>query len=600
MIFLTRWLWVALALLAFTTAGCAGMPKRPESIARGDYSSVREYVSRLARHEMKKKDVTGLSIALVDDQRVVWAEGFGFADEANKIPATPETIYRAGSISKLFTATAAMQQVEQGKLDIDRPLSACLPEFSIKSRFAASAPITPRSIMTHHSGLPSDLAKGMWTRNPEPFENVVKRLREEYVANPPDFVFSYSNVGVTLLGHVLEKVSGRDFAAHLEASVLAPLGMTHSSFATGPDRSALGAKAYNRGEEAEEFSLRDVPAGGLNTTVLDLSRLIQMVFAGGKSGERQIIKPETLAEMLRPQNTAVPLDLNFRVGLGWMLSGLGGIDIKNAGPVAHHGGATLYHRAQLIALPEQKLGVVVLSNSATAGQVVNNVATETLKLALEAKSGIRQPEKTDAAKGEGSMSQEALQAYEGRYATIAGVVPVSKKSDYLRAEAFGASFRLVPRPDGLLGMRYKLLGLIPISLGELDHIGLSLAKVADREILKARSGDQELLVGERIRPVPLSGKMLQRTGDYEIANRGEDAVIFDNVRVREEAGLLIVDYAMPLFSDGRMSFAIYPLSDSEALTYGLGRGMGETIRAVTVDGVERLLFSGYQLRKKGE
>ncbi|HEY6871504.1 MAG TPA: serine hydrolase domain-containing protein [Geobacteraceae bacterium] len=590
--------WSVIAAMVFMLAGCAGMPAHPDSMARGDYSYVKEYISRLAKKEMKKHDVTGLSIALVDDQRVVWADGFGYADEANKVPATPQTVYRAGSISKLFTATAAMQLVEQGKLDIDQPLKSYFPEFSVKSRFPDAGPITPRTLMTHHSGLPSDLLKGMWTRNPESFENEVNLLREEYAANPPNHVFSYSNVGVTLLGHALEKIAGRDFAPHLEASVLRPLGMEHSAFSQTPDRSPLGAKAYFKGEEAEELPLRDMPAGGLNSTVLDLSRFIQMVLAAGRAGERQIIKPETLAEMLRPQNTEVPLDLNFRTGLGWALSGLGGIDIRNAGPVAHHAGGTLYHRSQLIVLPEQKLGVVVMANSATAGPVVSKLAAESLRLALEAKAGIRQPPPVATRTGEGSLSQEALQAYEGRYATMVGVVELTKKSNYLRAEVMGKSLRLVPRPDGLLGLKYRLLGLIPISLGELDRVGISRATVAGREIVKASMNGQELLVGERIKPAPISEAWQKRVGEYEISNAGDDAALVDRIRLRQDNGLLLVEYSLPLFAVARMSVAITPLSDSEAVIYGLGRGMGETIRVVTVGNEEMLKYSGYLLKRK--
>ena len=583
---------------ALGLAGCAGAPPKPVEMPRSDYSYVKEYISWLARKEMKKNNVTGLSIALVDDQKVVWAEGFGYADKANEIPATPSTVYRAGSISKLFTATAAMQLVEQGKLNIDKPLSTYLPEFSINSRFPDASPITPRTIMTHHSGLPSDLAKGMWTKNPEPFENNLDRLKYEYAAYPPDFVFSYSNVGVTVLGHALENVAGRDFAAHMDASILKPLGMSHSGFSLGPDRTVNGAKAYRKGREAEELPLRDVPAGGLNTTVLDLSRFMEMIFAGGRIGELQIVKPETLAEMLRPQNAHVPLDLNFRVGLGWMLSGLGGIDIRNAGPVAHHGGATLYHRSQLVLLPEQKLGVVVMANSADAGGVVNMLATEALKLALEAKTGIRQPVQEKPAYAAESLPLEALQAYEGRYATVAGLVNVSRRSDYLRGEVMDATLRLVPRADGLLGVQYRLLGLIPISLGDLDYIGLSRAVVAGRDILKAHFGAQEMLVGERVRPEPLGEKLTRFIGEYEIVNRGDDAVLFEKVRVRQEGDFLLVEYGLPLFAEGRMSMAIKPISETEALTCGLGRGMGETIRAVTVDGEELLQYSGYLLRKK--
>jgi CubicO group peptidase (beta-lactamase class C family) len=571
------------------------MPKRSENLARGDYDALKPYISSLIEKEMKGNDVTGLSIALVDDQKVIWAEGFGYADAENKIPATPATVYRAGSVSKLFTATGVMQLVEQGKMNLDKPLQTYLPEFSIKSRFAENGAITPRTIMTHHAGLPSDLLQGMWSKKVEPFEKVAGRLKDTYISYPPNYVFAYSNVGVTLLGNAVEKVAGCDFAGHLDTAVLKPLGMVSSSFAQAMEQSPLVAKAYRKGALGEELPLRDVPAGGLNTTVLDLSRFMKMVFASGHVGDRQVIKPETLTEMLRPQNVDVPLDLSFRIGLGWMLSGP---DIKNAGPVAHHAGATLYHRTHLMILPEHKLGVIVMANSATATRTVSKVATDTLKLALEIKTGIKQPEPEQKPSEKVPPSEVALQEYEGNYATFVGVVPVNKKSDYLSARIMGTGVRLIPGGDGRLGLQYKLLGLIPISLGDLDRTRFSRAVVVNREILKARMGEEELLVGERIPAIALPDAWRRRVGDYEVINRGDDAVLFDKVRVREEGGLLIVDYAMPLFLEGRMSSALMPISDTEAVIFGLGRGMGETIRIVAADGGEAFEYSGYLLKNK--
>lgn len=587
--------WTVL-LLSVCIAGCSSAPTRPESVGKGDYAKVEGYVSALIRHEMKKRDVTGLSIALVDDQRVVWAEGFGYADKAGNVPASPDTVYRAGSISKLFTATAAMQLAERGKMDIDRPLGDYLPRFAIRSRFVNAAPVTPRSIMTHHSGLPSDYLKGMWTRNPEPFTRVADRLKDEYEANPPGTVFSYSNLGVTLLGDAIGKVAGCDFVTHVRDEILLPLGMSRSSVSPSADRTPFAAKGYRKGKEAEEPPLRDVPAGGLNASVLDLSRFIRMIFAGGKVGDRRIVRPETLVEMLRPQNINVPLDLDFRVGIGWMLGGLGDIDIRNGGPMAHHAGATLLFHGKMIVLPERKLGVVVLANSDTAGRVVGKVAAEALKLALEAKTGDRQPVWEKPEGGEGPLPTETLQRYEGWYATPLGAVNVRKTSGGLRADVMNRSLRLIPRVDGSLGLQYRLLGLFPIRIEELDGVGISLADVAGREILAARMHGREFPIGERMRPVPVPAQWLGRTGEYEIANPGEDAVLPEKVRLRAEGGFLFVDYSIPLLFPGTMNFVIAPISDTEAVIRGFGRGMGETIRAVTVNGENLLSFSGYLLR----
>jgi hypothetical protein len=198
------------------------------------------------------------------------------------------------------------------------------------------------------------------------------------------------------------------------------------------------------------------------------------------------------------------------------------------------------------------------------------------------------------------MTQSELQAYAGRYASDAGVFTLIKKTDHLRTAIMNKHLRLVPRADGLLGLQYKLLGLIPISLGELDRVGIGRATIAGRDIVKAQLDGQEMLFGERIGDTQLSEAWLQRQGDYEIINAGDDMLLVEGIRVRCDAGLLLMEYALPLITKGTMSIAISPLNDTEALIPGLGRGLGETIRAVTVGGEDLLQYSGYLLRKKHE
>jgi CubicO group peptidase (beta-lactamase class C family) len=587
-------LTVALLVSLVVFAGCARPPVKPEAMTPGDYRSVKEYISWLIRKEMNKNDVQGLSIALVDDQQVVWAEGFGLANVKDKISADSDTIYRLGSVSKLFTATAAMQLVEQGKLELDQPLVKYVPDFSLRTRFEGALPITLRHIMTHHSGIPSD-HEGMWTKNPQPLKSLPALLKGEYAAFPPDTVFAYSNLGVSLLGLAVQNVSGQEFAAHMRQTVLAPLGMEHAVFSTTIDSVPPAASAYNGIEEKTEPPLRDIPAGGLNASVNDMSRFIRMILAGGAIDGRRIIKPETLHEMLRPQNDAVALDSGFHIGLGWMLGGLGGINIKNVGPVAHHGGATIYHRAQLIVLPQVKLGIIVLANSSGGQQVVNKIATETLKLAIVAKTGLKQPEVEPVVTGE-FLSQDELNAYEGSYATLAGLGKITAKVGYLQAELLDNSFRLVPREDKQLQLQYRLLGLIPIDLDEVGRFGVSRKLVAGHEILTASDGKQEMLVGEKIMPIPIPAAWQQRVGPYEFVDSDEDALLIADLSLREQDGLLIVEYTMPEFSKEKISMVMQPLSDSEAIISGLGRGMGETVRVVNDNGVERLVYAGYHLK----
>jgi CubicO group peptidase (beta-lactamase class C family) len=578
---------------------CAGAPRRALTGGHGDYTRTQQDITRVIEQAMQKNGVTGLSIALVDDQQVVWTQGFGYADELHSTPATPETVYRVGSMSELFTATAAMQLAEQGKIDIDRPLQMYLPEFSVKTRFTDSTPITLRHLMSHHAGLPPNFLKGMWSTTPAPFTTVVDLLQNEYTAYPPHVVWSFSNLGVTLVGHVIEKISGEAFATHLEKAVLRPLGMRQAAFSAHPDR-PLMAKAYRNGVERAETSVRDLPALGLHASVLDMSRFIRMVFANGRSGDQQVLQPATLAEMLRPQNEAVVLDQGFHVGLGWLLSGLGNFNIQAAGAVAHHAGATLCFRSQLIILPAHKLGVVVLSNSSSAHKVVKTVATEALTHALAEKTGITQPEQKIPADSPNGLLPTTLHAYEGHYATALGLVTIKNKSGSLRAEALHRTFRLIPRVDGQLRVQYKLLGLLPISLGDLNRIGLSHATLGGREILIARSSTQTLFIGEKISPTPVSDVWQQRVGAYVMVNRDNDTVAFDDVQLRYHEGFLVVDYTVPLFTDSTLSLVLKPISDTEAVTRGLGRGMGETLRVITVNGKENLQYSGYLLQRQAK
>ena len=318
--------------------GCSTDPKKPDQNTLGNYDYLKENIGRLIKKEMKKNQVVGVSVAIVDDQRIVWAQGFGYADIKNKVPATPETVYRIGSISKLFTVVATMQLAEQGKVDIDQPLKKYLPQFSIKSRFPDSVAITPRAMMTHHSGLPNDMPKGALTS--EPPSTLINRLKDEYVAYPTNYVLAYSNVAMALLGLMVAQVSDTEFSEYTDQSIFNSIGMQQSSFKLTPAIKSLLSTGYRNGKEIKQVHLRDVAAGSMYSNVLDLGRFMQMIFAKGQVGNRQILQPDTIDEMLRPQNGAIALDFEQRIGLGWFLIYAGKAKEKIA---THAGNMPLFH-----------------------------------------------------------------------------------------------------------------------------------------------------------------------------------------------------------------------------------------------------------------
>lgn len=583
--------------MAVFLAGCASAPPRPDAVARGDYAAVIRHVEALIAHELRANDVAGLSIALVDDQRVVWAQGAGWADQAGKVPASERTVYRMGSISKLLTDTAALQLVQQGRLALDAPIRDALPGFGIRSRYG-DAPITPRQLMTHHAGLPRDLAHGMWGRTGTGFGEAVGQLADSDAAYPPGLLFSYSNVGVTVLGAAVEQIAGVPFAAHLQRTVLEPLGMASASFSTGVADTPAMAKAYRAGEPADEPDLRDVPAGGLNASVLDMSRYMMMVFADGRSGGRAILEPGTVAEMLRVQNADVALDLGFQVGLGWMLSTLGSDTLVGAGPVAHHAGATIHYRSQIYLLPQHKLGVIVAANSDTAGGVVDRVANRALALALEAKTGIRQPLPAPAPRPSSTpWAEAALQAWPGHYATLAGGVTVVRDGQHLRARVAGHELELVPGESGWMGLRYALLGFVSVPLGVLDRIELQRRPVAGREVLVARLGAQEMLVGERL-PAEAGPAPAELPGRYEPELAAGEFPLLEEVTITADAGGLVADARLRGVQQAPPRMPLRIVGDHEAILPGPLADAGELVRWRRVDGQTRLRFSGYEFRPK--
>jgi hypothetical protein len=218
-----------------------------------------------------------------------------------------------------------------------------------------------------------------------------------------------------------------------------------------------------------------------------------------------------------------------------------------------------------------------------------------LNLAIETKTGLKQPEAEPVITGK-FLTREELHAYEGSYATLAGFGKMTANGDYLQGEWMDHSFRLVPREDKKLQLQYRLLGLLPIDMGEVGKYGVSRKLVAGHEILTASDGEQEMLVGEKIAPVPISAAWQQRVGQYEIVDSDEDALLIADLALREEDGLLIVEYTLPEFGKVKINMVVHPLSDNEAILAGIGRGLGETVRVISDKGAEQLVYAGYHLK----
>jgi hypothetical protein len=294
------------------------------------------------------------------------------------------------------------------------------------------------------------------------------------------------------------------------------------------------------------------------------------------------------------QNPNVPLDFDFKMGLGWMLSG---VDVPHAGTVASHGGTTLNYHTMMVVLPEHKLGVVVLSNSANSQGVVEEVAVEALKLALDAKTGIIQPEKAPKAQQPVPLTEADLRGYSGYFETLIGLVKVENREGELIAELMGMKFQLVKHEDGEFGVRLKLLGFIPVANQQMKEMNLSLHHINGREVLAYKKDGQSMLVGEKLHPAPLPEYLNEYVGEYDIVNK-HDGPMPENIRVVREGDLLIGEFNSSIMPGFLFRTAFLPVAQDELIMAGVGSGKGETLHLKKAGDERHMYFSGFDLKKR--
>lgn len=571
----------------FAPAGAA----EPDGLA-----PIRHAVSELIRKEMRDQNIPGLSLALIENQKILWAEGFGEADRERRVPARADTVYVIGELSQAFTASAILQLAEHGTLELDQPVKQLLPEFSMRSRFTGSGPITVRQLLTHHAGLPAMHFRDMWAPKPEALDSFIGRLKDLYVAFPPGHVFSPSLPGYDVLGRILEKQCGQAFAVCMQERLFAPLGMTHSTF----DRSKTGQLAmhYWKDKPIANQTVRDVPAVGMASSVTDLARFMKMLLAHGQVDGKPLLKARSVQEMLHPQNSQVALDLDNRVGMPWRLSG---VHFPQARQVAWINNQSPFSRGRMLLAPEPRLGVVVLTNSSKSSNAVRKVSERLMELVLQQRyPQVRvEPLQAVVAKPAVAVARADLA---GHYATTLGHIRVTEDEHHIHADMLGKYFKLTPESDNLLSAEYRLLSLIPIPFSILKEVRVTPGRIAGRDVAIAYYRHQAYRLGEKIKPVQLSGAWLRRLGTWRAVER--DALLklvnLNEVQLAYTDGILHFRYRVPGWLGLVASVPVRPVSDTELVVEGTGWLMGETVQAVP-DGKpggkkEILRYSGYEFR----
>jgi CubicO group peptidase (beta-lactamase class C family) len=337
-------------------SGAAESAPAPHALERADVES---WLDGFMPYALESGDVAGSVVAVVKNGEPLLVKGYGYSDVAARTPVDPDrTLFRPGSTSKLFTWTAVMQLVEQGKLDLDHDVNEYL-DFRIPQR--DDGPITLRQIMTHTAGF-EEQVKSLIVDDPRQL-SPLKAYVEHAI---PERIFkagttpAYSNYATALAGYIVQRRSGETFDDYLDAHLFKPLGMTHSSFRQ-PLPSGLAADAAKGYELASEPPkpyeiVTAAPAGSLASSGADMARFMIAHLEGGEYGGGRILESKTVLLMHDTPLTMIP-PLN-RMMLGFYEQNY------NGHRVISHGGDTEYFHSYLHLFLDDHVGFFVSMNSA--------------------------------------------------------------------------------------------------------------------------------------------------------------------------------------------------------------------------------------------
>jgi CubicO group peptidase (beta-lactamase class C family) len=355
--------WAA-AVVAAAGALLAPGPPPAAPAARGDGAAavVADHRARIPGL-MAAEHIPGLAVALVDGDRVVWQQGFGTTEDGGHTPVTVDTLFSAQSTSKAFTATAALRAVQAGRLDLDEPITTYLPGFTVNSAFEPHPErrITTRMLLAHTAGFTHEAPVGN-NYEPEPgdFGAHVRSISGTWLRFPAGTGYAYSNLGIDLAGHILERVWDRPFAAVMSDTLLTPLGMTHSTFDRGRVEATPGRAVGHTGQPVPPpLHIGMTAAGGLWTGAADLARYLEFQLGDGTLDGRTVLDAALIRQMRTVPAPHAGAPAGYALGVArtrWRAGRY--LDLFS------HGGGGAGFLADLWWLPQLRLGIAVLTNSA--------------------------------------------------------------------------------------------------------------------------------------------------------------------------------------------------------------------------------------------
>lgn len=359
-----KWYTLGLVIMMFINCQITGAKPNTQSPALSS-EEIKKFSDAFFAEKMKDYHVPGAAISVVKDGEICFMQGYGYADVENKKRVDPEkTLFGIASVSKLITATAVMQQYEEGKIDLNQDVNSYLKVFKIKETF--SEPVTMKSLLTHTSGF-NQYNIGIGTRSTSKIESLEDYLKTAIPkrAYAPGRFFSYSNQGMSLAGYIVQKVSGKPFADYVDEKIFVPLEMENSTFRQPLEPKLEANKAAGYSYWAQKKSLfktqpmyyQAVPAGACYTTVSDMAHFMTAHLQEGFYHQYPLLKEETIQEMHKQQFTHHPKMPGQAYGF-WESNSHGQRGL-------FHTGTSDGYASLMYLIPEQHIGFMLCYNMAT-------------------------------------------------------------------------------------------------------------------------------------------------------------------------------------------------------------------------------------------
>lgn len=495
--------------------------------AKGNLEGLDSFVAET----MQAWKVPGVAIVVVDDGKVILSKGYGFRNVKDQQPVTPQTLFAIGSSTKSFTVSVLGTLVDDGKLDWDKPVRNYLPDFRMFDETVTER-MTARDLVTHRSGLPRhDL---MWYAAPFSRQEIFERLR--YLEPSKDFrtTFQYQNLMFMTAGYLAGRVAGSSWEELVRQRIFLPLGMKGSNFSVEDSKKAEDyAVGYQKvKEDVKQIPFRNIdaigPAGSINSNITDMANYLMMQMSKGKFGEKQVISASNANQMQSPQMSISAAGQYSELGdssygMGFFLTSYRGHKL------VHHGGNIDGFTALVTFMPQEKIGMVILTNmnGSTLPTVLSyNVYDRLLGLdQVEWTKRLKDDEKKaqaseDEAKKrkltarvEGTHPSHALQDYAGEYEHPGyGIFKVEVEGDHLKGTIHGLSdnlehfhydvFQFSEEPGNPLQKQKVMFQTslegdiaslsVPIETSLKDIVFTRMAEKLPRNVLESVAGQYEL------------------------------------------------------------------------------------------------------------